>query len=173
MFSIQWTVFFPSIISTSISFLARKLMMNICMNHPFWTIVCTIFFSSVLKLGKCQSIKLWYSLAWLWHFALRFTISTLRNMTDNMVLIDVNDGRQIHLQSEDVFWILGIGWIASFIALVLNIVYYNLHPSAVDFSIGRFRKRIVLYVCGIRFFKKGTINFFSNSSYIHLCIRWR
>ena len=81
-------------------------------------------------------------------------------MTDNMVLIDVNDGRQIDLPPENVVWILGFGWTASLIALVFNMVYYNLHPSAVDFNVQRFRKRIVLYVCGFRFFKKGIFPLF-------------
>jgi len=87
-------------------------------------------------------------------FKVGFTVSTLLNVSDKMVLVDVN-GRKIELIHQDVFWILGTGWIASFLALVLNFVYYNLHPSAVDFNIGRFRKRIVLYICGFRLFKKG------------------
>ena len=85
----------------------------------------------------------------------RFTISALLNIEDSMVLIDSDSGRESSLTSDDVHWILGIGWASSVIALMLNFIYYKLHPSAVDFDLGRFRNRIVLYICGVKFFKKG------------------
>ena len=72
-----------------------------------------------------------------------------------MLLIDNDNGRESSLTSDHVYWILGIGWTSSVIALVLNCIYYKLHPSAVDFDLGRFRSRIVLYICSLKLCKKG------------------
>ena len=82
----------------------------------------------------------------------------MMNINDNMVLVDVN-GRENPLTAGQILGILGIGWASSIIAFVLNLVYYKAHPSAIDFgSLERFKKRIILHLCGeVCYPKKGLV----------------
>ena len=50
-----------------------------------------------------------------------------------MKLIDVN-GKYHPLTKYDVSWMLGAGWIFHLAALVLNYIYYKIHPSSPDIS---------------------------------------
>ena len=71
-----------------------------------------------------------------------------------MVIVDVN-GRKNDLTTGQVYWILGIGWGASILSFIMNLVYYKVHPSAIDFeSIERFKKRIILYLYGEVYYPK-------------------
>ena len=65
-----------------------------------------------------------------------------------MVLVDLN--RFEHkLELHHVNWMIGIGWTSFIFSWILNIVYYKLHPSAVDFNTGRFKKNeMFVYIFG-------------------------
>ena len=62
-------------------------------------------------------------------------------MTNEMKLIDVN-GKSHTLTKYDVGWMLGAGWILHLAALVLNYIYYKLHPSSPDISSKAIWKKI-------------------------------
>ena len=44
--------------------------------------------------------------------------------------------------------ILVIGWVCFFISWICNIIYYKVHPSGVDFNLGRSRARLFIYFLG-------------------------
>ena len=57
---------------------------------------------------------------------------------DEMTLIDVH-GNPHKLTQKQVTNLIIIGWAAFFSSWIMNILYYKLHPSDVDFSKKRFR----------------------------------
>ena len=61
-----------------------------------------------------------------------------------MVLKDVN-GENHPITKSDIGWILGAGWSFFFASIVLNIIYYMIHPSSVDISLPALKKRLT---CG-------------------------
>ena len=72
------------------------------------------------------------------------TLATIVNITDEMKLIDVN-GVEHEFKSEHVHMMLHVGWSFFFIAWILNIIYYKLHPSAVDFRFARVKGKFEEY----------------------------
>ena len=78
---------------------------------------------------------------------LSFTIAIALSVTDEMKLLDVT-GAEKKLTRSDVHWMMVTGWISFIIAWVLDIIYYKLHPSAVDFNPNRLRRKLSLYVLG-------------------------
>ena len=77
----------------------------------------------------------------------RLTISTCMRITDNMKLIDVN-GFEHEITRHHINMMMAVGWASFFLAWILNIVYYALHPSAVDFNLSRLRKKLTVGVIG-------------------------
>ena len=105
----------------------------------------------------------------------RTTISTLMNVPDTMQMIDIN-GRTISLSSNGVTCVLVIGWLSYLLSLILNIIYYYIHPSRLDFDLRRFKRRIVLYICGKKMFQRGSLysTILMNYSYIsYFLFRYR
>ena len=65
-------------------------------------------------------------------------------ITDDMKLIDVN-GAKHEFKRSHVYMMLNVGWSFFFIAWILNIIYYKLHPSAVDFRFARVKEKFQEY----------------------------
>ena len=74
----------------------------------------------------------------------RLTISTELSLTNNMILIDVN-GYPHDLTPYQVRTMITIGWIAFFSSWTMNILFYAVHPSAVDFNLERLRDKCYIY----------------------------
>ena len=71
-------------------------------------------------------------------------MATLAYVTpEEMTLIDVH-GNPHKLTQTQVSSLILIGWVAFFLSWIMNILYYKLHPSDVDFSPKRFRYQIVI-----------------------------
>ena len=68
-------------------------------------------------------------------------------MSDDMKLIDVH-GVEHKLARHHINWMISVGWLSFFLAAVLNIIYYKLHPSAVDFNLGRMGTKLFLNIFG-------------------------
>ena len=72
----------------------------------------------------------------------RLTVATLANATlEEMTLIDVHGNPHIMTQTHVINMII-IGWAAFFSSWIMNILYYKIHPSDVDFNPKRFRSEI-------------------------------
>ena len=69
-------------------------------------------------------------------------MATLAYATEDMMLIDVH-GNPHKMTRDQVTTIIIIGWVAFFSAWMMNILYYKVHPSDVDFSPRRFRSQMV------------------------------
>ena len=66
-----------------------------------------------------------------------------------MSLVDVH-GRVRLLTDQQVHVTLVIGWVSFLLSWVFNIMYYRVHPSAVDFNPSRSRARLFIYILGRR-----------------------
>ena len=66
-----------------------------------------------------------------------------------MSLVDVH-GRVEGLASDQVMMILVSGWVSFLLSWMFNIMYYRVHPSAVDFNPSRSRARLFIYILGRR-----------------------
>ena len=64
-----------------------------------------------------------------------------------MEIKDVN-GRPHPLTQYQVQMILVIGWVCFFLSWICNIIYYKVHPSGVDFNLGRSKSRLFIYFLG-------------------------
>ena len=80
-------------------------------------------------------------------FAFRLTVITSLSITDNMKLIDVN-GNSHEFTSYHINMMMAVGWVCFILAWILNIVYYFLHPSAVDFKLSTFNQKLKIPVFG-------------------------
>ena len=77
----------------------------------------------------------------------RLTTSTVASMSPEMKLIDVN-GNAHKLTPQQVTGMIIVGWVAFLLAGVMNIAYYKVHPSSVDFSPSRLWKKMFIYLLG-------------------------
>ena len=68
-------------------------------------------------------------------------------MTDDMKLIDVN-GYEHDLTKCQVRIMYMLGFSAFILSSIMNICYYKVHPSAVDFRPGTFNEKCFIYVLG-------------------------
>ena len=68
-------------------------------------------------------------------------------MNPEMKLIDVN-GDPHRLTPDQVTKMIIVGWAAFMLAGVMNIAYYKVHPSSVDFSPSRLWKKMFIYLLG-------------------------
>ena len=64
-----------------------------------------------------------------------------------MRLIDVN-GNPHPLTRFQVRMMIMIGWLAFLLAGLMNILFYKVHPSFVDFNPKRFKEKCFIYVFG-------------------------
>ena len=71
-------------------------------------------------------------------------------MTPNMRLIDVN-GLEHELTEYQVRMMITIGWLTFLAAWVMTICFYKTHPSAVDFSLKRFKEKMFIYIFGKKY----------------------
>ena len=76
------------------------------------------------------------------------------NLSDSMILIDVN-GNPHPLTKLQVRMMIMIGWLAFLLAGLMDILFYKVHPSFVDFSPKRFKERCYIYVFGKKRFLFG------------------
>ena len=74
-------------------------------------------------------------------------MSTVTFINPDMKLIDVN-GNPHRLTPQQVTTMLITGWAAFLLAGVMNIAYYKVHPSSVDFSPKRLWKKMFIYLFG-------------------------
>ena len=96
-------------------------------------------------------MTLWHNIVDLKWF--RLTASTVAYMKPEMKLIDVN-GDPHRLTPDQVITMIIVGWAAFLLAGVMNIAYYKVHPSSVDFSLSRLYKKMFIYLLGMRSKKK-------------------
>ena len=68
-------------------------------------------------------------------------------MSPEMKLIDVN-GNPHRLTPQQVITMIIVGWAAFLLAGMMNIAYYKVHPSSVDFSPSRLWKKIFIHLFG-------------------------
>ena len=87
------------------------------------------------------------------------------SLSDSMRLIDVN-GNPHPMTKFQVRMMIMIGWLAFLLAALMNVLFYNVHPSFVDFSPKRFKEKCFIYFFGrkIVFFGSGGKGIFSFSS---------
>ena len=87
-----------------------------------------------------------------------------------MKLIDVN-GNPHTMTKFQVRMMILIGWLAFLFAWLMNILFYSVHPSFVDFSLKRCKEKCFIYVFGRKLFFYGTtksiIIYFYSLSLIH------
>ena len=78
---------------------------------------------------------------------LRLTVSIEASLSDNMRLIDLN-GNPHPMTKFQVRMMMLIGWLAFLSAALMNILFYKVHPSFVDFSPKRFKEKCFIYFLG-------------------------
>ena len=66
-------------------------------------------------------------------FSFRLTVSTLLNLKQEMVLLDLH-GRHHNLPISVVHHMLALGWGFFFLGWVMNIIFYGVHPCDVSLS---------------------------------------
>ena len=83
------------------------------------------------------------------------------SLSDSMKLIDVN-GNPHQMTKFHVRMMIMIGWLTFLLAALMNILFYKVHPSFVDFNFKpkRFKERCFIYLFGrkIVFFENGKGN---------------
>ena len=86
------------------------------------------------------------------NFCVSLTVDTVLKKTEGMIIRDIY-GNPHNLRSHHVNVIIGVGWASFLGSWVINIAYYNIHPSSVDmFSLSNKR---ILHVFGWDVFAKG------------------
>ena len=73
------------------------------------------------------------------------------NVTDEMKLIDVNGNPHV-MTPRQVSVMIIIGWASFLFAWIMNIMFYKVHPSSVDFSLSGLCKKMFIYVFGRKIF---------------------
>ena len=68
-------------------------------------------------------------------------------MSNNMELIDIN-GNPHTMTKFQVRMMILIGWLTFLLAALMNILFYKVHPSFVDFNPKRFKERCFIYYFG-------------------------
>ena len=101
------------------------MMQRAGINHLLSNRHVTTLFLLELRLGK----KFNASSISFCNFLFRLTIFTVLSLSDDMSLIDMN-GYSHDLSSEFVIKVLILGWVSFFLAIMVNCVYYILHPMA-------------------------------------------
>ena len=89
------------------------------------------------------------------------------SLSDNMRLVDMNGNTHLMTRFQ-VRMMIMIGWLAFLLAGLMNVLFYKVHPSFVDFSPKRFEEKCFIYFFGkkIVFFGKGRGK---QSSYLRQC----
>ena len=64
-----------------------------------------------------------------------------------MKLIDVNGNPHV-MTPHQVSVMIIIGWVSFLCAWIMNILFYKVHPSSVDFSLAGLCKKMFIYICG-------------------------
>ena len=68
-----------------------------------------------------------------------------------MKLIDLN-GNPHPMKEVQIRTMLLIGWFSFLLAGLMNILFYKVHPSSVDFSPKRFKEKCFIYIFGRKIF---------------------
>ena len=72
----------------------------------------------------------------------RLSVWTIASLNEELNLILVDGG--VHtLKKSSIDNMIGAGWVLYITSLLLNYVYYIMHPSATDVSCGALKKRMV------------------------------
>ena len=81
----------------------------------------------------------------------RLTISTVLNISDDMTMVDVHGRVHDKILTRDLVRVILItGWFSFLLSWMFNIMYYRVHPTAVDFNPSRSRARLFIYILGRR-----------------------
>ena len=80
-------------------------------------------------------------------FPYRLTVSIEASLSDSMKLIDVN-GNPHPMTKFQVRMMILTAWLAFLLASLMNILFYKVHPSFVDFDPKRFKERGFIYYFG-------------------------
>ena len=68
-------------------------------------------------------------------------------MTDNIKLIDIN-GYEHDMTKSQVRIMYALGFSAFILSWIMNLCYYKVHPSAVDFRLKTFKEKCFIYILG-------------------------
>ena len=77
----------------------------------------------------------------------RLTVSIEASLSDSMSLIDLN-GNPHPLTKFQVRMMIMIGWLAFLLAGLMNVLFYKVHPSFVDFNPKRLNQKCFIYLFG-------------------------
>ena len=69
------------------------------------------------------------------------------SLSDSMWLIDVN-GNPHQITKFQVRMMILVGWLAFLLAGIMNVLFYKVHPSYVDFHPKRFKEKCFIYIFG-------------------------
>ena len=72
----------------------------------------------------------------------RLSVWTMASLNHELDLILV-DGEVHTLKKSSIETMIVAGWVLYIASLLLNFVYYKIHPSATDISCGALKKRMV------------------------------
>ena len=81
------------------------------------------------------------------HSIFRLTITTEIFMTDDMKLIDVN-GYKHDMTKRQVRIMYTLGFSAFILSWIMNLCFYKVHPSSVDFRPETFHEKCFIYILG-------------------------
>ena len=79
----------------------------------------------------------------------RLTVATSFSIKEEMILLDMN-GNIKFISPATVHVMLAVGWGAFIVSWIVNIIYYLLHPLAIDIDLGRFMQRLNFNFLGWR-----------------------
>ena len=133
------------------------------MNQLLWSSCCISLFLLHWILGMCICISLNifnFQVNFLWFF--RLTITTELYISHDMKLVDTN-GYSHELTPHQVRVMMTIGWLAFFFSCIMNISFYAVHPSMVDLSLMKLKRKCSIHIYGRKvsiFDKQGKSNIF-------------
>ena len=78
---------------------------------------------------------------------IRLTITTELYISNDMKLVDTN-GYSHELTPHQVRMMMTIGWLTFFLSWIMNISFYAVHPSMVDFNLLKMRGKCSVYILG-------------------------
>ena len=86
---------------------------------------------------------------WSLIIVVRLTVATSFSIKEEMILLDMN-GNIKFISPATVHVMLAVGWGTFIVSWIVNIIYYLLHPLAIDIDLGRFMQRLNFNFLGWR-----------------------
>ena len=85
-------------------------------------------------------------------FFISLTVATVAklNIEEELFIVSTN-GMKVPFSRSSVQNQLKFGWTVFFLAILLNILFYNLHPSSVDFDLKRSKNKMDFHILGRKY----------------------